>query len=134
MFCKMSRLTMGFSLMALIATFAPERADAGAFEGMGYVCSVQHNPYNGYSTYGDHGYIFVQFYSEAYCGGSYLGYGYVYSENATSSYASSSVYFYPKIMFESTYQALLRALEAGQKVYIESGSSSNQIYYIRFHP
>ena len=50
----------------------------------GYVCSS--TLYKDTLSFGDHGYISVNFYSGAKCTGTYLGYHYFCTQNTTNTY------------------------------------------------
>ncbi len=127
---RIIRLTAS-GLFAVGVFLASSQASALS-NGYGYVCYSYYESWaSGY--YGDYGALGVSFSSQPGCTGSYLGFGYLYSKNASAS-NSSSICELPEVGIGAMAQNLQRAAETGQKVYVYMCSlSAIQIRFIRFY-
>jgi hypothetical protein len=94
--------------------------------GYAYLCYTR--LYGGavYASYGDSGYLLLNFRSERNCGGDYIGTGRVFSEGATHSWSHSS-YLYREAALMSVYENAARAAASGQRVYYSRCSGAK--YY-----
>jgi hypothetical protein len=123
-------------LMLSVAVFISSQTAQASFpagNSVGYVCKVYKETWDsGY--YGDFGAIYVYTTSEPGCGGSYVGTGYMYSINATTSSSYSMYWIQDPALLGAELGALQRAAEIGQKVTIYVSSSYPlSIRYVQYH-
>ena len=101
--------------------------------GAAYVCVSRLYGGAGFSSYGDSGYLHLYFMSEPNCGGSFLGYGRIFSEGATTSLSHSS-YLYSEAALIAYAEMTQRAAASGQRVhyYRCSDTKTTCIKYLSF--
>ena len=117
-----------------LASGLPDQYSAlPAANGYAYVCYSRLYGGTAYAHYGDYGALLVYFKSEPNCGGSFLGWGRIYSEGATISYSHSS-YLYSEAALMAYAEMTQRAAASGQRVYYSrcSSAKTNCIRYLSF--
>ena len=99
--------------------------------GVAYICRSTLVPNT--STYGDHGYLSVAFYTAPQCMGSSIGFGYMFSDGATHSY-SHSAYLLSENQLLNYHDLVSRAADTGQRVrYFRcNGDKTNCLRNIQF--
>jgi len=104
-----------------------------ASSGYVYVCYTRLYAGTANASSGDSGAVFLHFYSEPNCGGSFLGSGRIFSEGATTSWSHAS-YLYREAALLSVYENAARAAASGQRVYYYrcSAAKTNCIKYLNF--
>ena len=91
--------------------------------GYAYVCYSRLQSGAGYDHYGDSGALFLYFMSEPNCGGSFLGYGRIFSERATTSWSDSG-HLLSEAALLAYAEMTQRAAASGQRVYYSRCSSA----------
>ena len=84
-----------------------------ASAGMAYICRSYLVPMQ--TSFGDHGYVVVDFYTAAQCKGSLVGSGYLFSEGAFSQ-ASMFAWQFSENQLLAHYNLASRAADTGQRV------------------
>jgi hypothetical protein len=141
-------LALGAALSALMLA-EPSEADAASFSGTGYPCRVAHIPRTipgaiivlGPSG-GNFGIVTVSFYSEPFCGGTFVRSATAYStgSNVTDWTDSDTHHPHTEASLLALHAGLQRAAEAGERVFFAGqtfegpfvGSTSYQLHYVRF--
>ena len=83
--------------------------------GFAYVCYSRLYAGTYWAVYGDYASLFLSFWSEPNCGGSFIGTGRIYSKGATAN-SSHSSYLYSEAALMSVYENTARAAASGQRV------------------
>jgi hypothetical protein len=109
--------TVAFATATLAAT--PQTAEAAISNTYGYACWVRLNNPSGFA--GDHGSVYVSMYSEPACAGSYLGFGYLYSEGSSYPPATAA---HTEARIQTYFHRLSQAAESGQQLYIYTLSAA----------
>ena len=105
-----NELAMNGSMQAL-----PEQA------GYAYIC--QSTLYSHSSSYGDHGYLVIHFYTAPQCVGSYVGGAYMFSDGATHV-ATHGTFLFSENQMLSYFESANNAADSGQRVRYHRCSSS----------
>jgi hypothetical protein len=126
-----SKLLVGSLLVIALVGLSAKEAEALTNGGKGYVCSVKYSP--ALSSVGKYGYVYVTLYSSPGCGGTYLGYGSIYTTDAYNS-AADPLYLYSQAQIIALAQTLQRAAAADQRVrWHVSSSTPTAIRYFYFY-
>ena len=98
-----------------------------------YVCYTRLYAGTANASSGDSGAIFLHFYSEPNCGGSFIGTGRIYSEGATTP-VSHSGYLHSEAALMAYAEMTQRAAASGQRVayYRCSDEKTMCIKYLNF--